>query len=203
MYNLKLEFAILCFTNEHIFSVYYFSPQIFLCCNTLNYSKPPSFWQSIEDWERETESWLGMAFQEIDVEHLQKEVAVFFKSATIARKILPPGNPVPGIFFEKVLQFKHVLPVVQALRNPALKDRHWQRIYQVLHMRGADSDAAGVLPVGGKADKDAAKKDGGKDGSGGKDEGSSGKQDGGKDNKNKDSGNKDVDMSDQSEWPVV
>ena len=62
------------------------------------------------------------------------QVAVVSQRAAVAQDQAPPdddgprGNPAVLEFLDRVLQFKHVLPVVSALRNPALKARHWHQI---------------------------------------------------------------------------
>jgi dynein heavy chain, axonemal len=43
-----------------------------------------------------------------------------------------PHNAVTGGLKQRVQDFQSVLPVVISLRNPALKDRHWRKIENVL-----------------------------------------------------------------------
>jgi dynein heavy chain len=44
---------------------------------------------------------------------------------------LPPNKLVPK-FRNKVDEFRNLQPVVQALRNRALKERHWHKIFDVI-----------------------------------------------------------------------
>ena len=83
------------------------------------FSNMAKFWRGIEEWERLSLQWLETPFSEINVESLQKEVTVYYKIVNGAKRTLQHNQAV-AVFFDKVLQFKNVLPVVQALRNPAL-----------------------------------------------------------------------------------
>ncbi|CAD7967000.1 unnamed protein product, partial [Amoebophrya sp. A25] len=87
------------------------------------------FWRGVEDWERDSARWIGCAFCSIDVEQL---IAGFHRIASVSAKLLAKTHPCVPIFLEKVLQFKNLLPVVSALRNPALRKRHWDPIMRLL-----------------------------------------------------------------------
>ena len=62
------------------------------------------------------------------------------------------GNEVPIIWGAAVVQFKNTLPVVVALRNKALKDRHWamitEMIGQELNLEADDFTLGALLEMG-------------------------------------------------------
>merc|ERR1719174_2317414 len=84
--------------------------------------------------------WNDSQFKAIDVESITKDIQVYFKVANQAAKQLT-GNQVAPLFAEKVDNFKNTLPVVMALRNKALKPRHWESITETLGGMELDLDA--------------------------------------------------------------
>ena len=66
-----------------------------------------------------------------DVEHITESTQNFQKVATRAERGLP-GNTVAERLRDAVTTFRATLPVVADLRCPALKERHWQRLHELL-----------------------------------------------------------------------
>ncbi|KAF4734436.1 hypothetical protein FOZ63_026092, partial [Perkinsus olseni] len=88
-------------------------------------------WKSLEEWEQTSEQWLQWRFGLVDVDKISKEVAVYQKVAMQSTKQLET-NAVAAKFTAKVTAFKNTLPVVMALRNSALKERHWEEINEII-----------------------------------------------------------------------
>ncbi|CAE8588829.1 unnamed protein product, partial [Polarella glacialis] len=93
-------------------------------------------WRGVDTWEDLSVEWNNQVFATVDVESISKEVANFNKIATQSAKAMP-DNEVPKQWGATVLQFKNTLPVVVALRNKALKPRHWEVITSLI---GEDLD---------------------------------------------------------------
>lgn len=89
-------------------------------------------WEGLRDWTGLQESWVAMPFEEIDAEDLNMQVQVFMKTAVRAERGLP-GNMAAPKLRAVVEEFKMLLPVVQDLRNHALKPRHWEEIESVIN----------------------------------------------------------------------
>ena len=53
------------------------------------------------------------------------------KTAMKAQRLLE-GNPVVQMLKERIVKFKETMPIVVDLRNPALADRHWAEITELL-----------------------------------------------------------------------
>ena len=64
---------------------------------------------------------------ELDVSMLERELARFNKTVYLASKGLPANKVVPRLK-ASVEELNPILPVVVNLRNPALQDRHWEKI---------------------------------------------------------------------------
>ena len=53
----------------------------------------------------------------------------FHKSVFKMERGLPPNKLVPK-FRNNVDEYRNLLPVIQALRNNALRERHWQKVFE-------------------------------------------------------------------------
>jgi len=84
-------------------------------------------WQGLYDWDGMTNEWNNSKFSNIEVENINKSVERYLKIGLKSKRELE-DNPVPNILVEKVNQFKHTMPVVAAMRNNCLKERHWKKI---------------------------------------------------------------------------
>ena len=62
----------------------------------------------------------------------------FYPKTGVSRAL--PDNPVAPKLRAIVDEFKKVVPVVQSLRNPALKERHWEEIEGALNHKFSDDD---------------------------------------------------------------
>ncbi|XP_059157269.1 dynein axonemal heavy chain 6-like [Physella acuta] len=89
-------------------------------------------WESLEEWEKLVEEWKGTPFDSINVEALQKSVNKFTQTVYMLEKGLPHNQVVPRLK-DRVLDFKQGMPVITALRNPALRPRHWEEIQRVIN----------------------------------------------------------------------
>ncbi|CEL99773.1 unnamed protein product [Vitrella brassicaformis CCMP3155] len=88
-------------------------------------------WRSIDAWDKLSKVWNDTQFSEIDVETIQKEIQVYNKVALQSEKAMPE-NPVVFQLKDVVINFKNTMPVVLALRNKALKERHWTKINELI-----------------------------------------------------------------------
>ncbi|XP_028414460.1 dynein heavy chain 6, axonemal-like [Dendronephthya gigantea] len=90
-----------------------------------------TLWNSRIEWEVNHEEWMNAIFENIDPELLTNHVMKYHKVVLQLEKGLPPNAVVPQLR-GKVDNMRHKLPVISDLRNPALKQRHWDAIQQVL-----------------------------------------------------------------------
>ncbi|KAK3237367.1 hypothetical protein CYMTET_52552 [Cymbomonas tetramitiformis] len=86
-------------------------------------------WESLQDWSELTAKWSEHQFNLIDVADLEEKVNKYNKMVMRLQRGLPPNKLVP-ILQEKVHEFKETLPVITNLRNPALKERHWEKVQE-------------------------------------------------------------------------
>ncbi|KAJ0392153.1 hypothetical protein P43SY_009213 [Pythium insidiosum] len=81
-----------------------------------------SLWVAVERWNMTYRNAMTNPFVEVNAEELSKEVAVAYKDA----------NDVTSIFKDRAADFKLKMPVILELGNPAMKDRHWEKIFKAL-----------------------------------------------------------------------
>eukprot|EP00112_Aurelia_sp_Birch-Aquarium-sp1_P026161 Seg91.5 transcript_id=Seg91.5/GoldUCD/mRNA.D3Y31 product="Dynein heavy chain 6 axonemal" protein_id=Seg91.5/GoldUCD/D3Y31 len=89
-------------------------------------------WDSLSKWDEALAEWMEALFNELSPETLNAEVMKYVKDVLRLEKGLPPNGVVP-ILKEKVDNMRVKLPVVTDLRNPSLKQRHWDAIEHVVN----------------------------------------------------------------------
>ncbi|XP_063958044.1 dynein axonemal heavy chain 6-like isoform X2 [Lytechinus pictus] len=88
-------------------------------------------WESSDEWGNLVEDWTETQFDGLNVDIMQKNVSKFTQTVFMLEKGLPPNEVLPRLK-ERVLSFKQGMPVITALRNPALRPRHWQEIQNLI-----------------------------------------------------------------------
>ncbi|KAL8598272.1 hypothetical protein ACOMHN_035222 [Nucella lapillus] len=89
-------------------------------------------WQSLEEWTRLVDDWTATSFDSINVEALQKNVNKFTQTVYMLEKGLPHNEVLPQLK-DKVMDFKQGMPVITSLRNPSLRQRHWEGIQRIIN----------------------------------------------------------------------
>ncbi|XP_031643456.1 dynein heavy chain 6, axonemal [Oncorhynchus kisutch] len=84
-------------------------------------------WGMQKEWDKHYSRWRTTTFELLNVDDLQNDVSRFTQTIYMLEKGLPENNIVP-ILKQKVMDFKLCLPIVLALRNPYLRQRHWEDI---------------------------------------------------------------------------
>lgn len=103
-----------------------------------------SLWASKRDWAQLRDGWLATAFDQVDVGSVDEQVMRFGKLLFKLDKGLP-RNTVLGPVQSSVDQFKLFIPVLQALRNPAMKSRHWTKVEDAIGGKPIVRDSAFTL----------------------------------------------------------
>ena len=88
-------------------------------------------WRGRKEWQLKQEEWRSKQFLDIDVENVQATVERLNKSANLCSKELPT-NPVARLFKEEVDGFKDVVACLMCLRDPAIQERNWDEIRDLL-----------------------------------------------------------------------
>ncbi|KAJ1569497.1 Dynein heavy chain 1, axonemal [Cladochytrium tenue] len=97
-----------------------------------------SLWSTAYDWVKWREQWLHGSFLGLNAEDVEKNLTnawrTIFKSIKMFKN-LPGCLSVANQLKEEMDDFKPYLPLIQALRNPGMRDRHWEKLSEELSMK--------------------------------------------------------------------
>eukprot|EP00727_Mastigamoeba_balamuthi_P014495 m51a1_g9670 putative dynein heavy chain axonemal (5182) ;mRNA; r:1243469-1265072 len=84
-------------------------------------------WQLTDEWAHTWEEWRTIRFSEITIAKMEEEAQQYQK------KMIKLGKDIKGLevwvtLKERIDQFCAGLPLIQDLKNPALRPRHWDRL---------------------------------------------------------------------------
>ena len=90
-------------------------------------------WVTADEWLKNEEKWLNGAFGDIDADDCEETTQTSFKTMfKYARKFTNEGitgcATVATTIRDQIDVFKPFVPVVKALRNPGMRDRHWHSL---------------------------------------------------------------------------
>ncbi|XP_078503488.1 dynein axonemal heavy chain 14 [Lissotriton helveticus] len=84
-------------------------------------------WESQEEWGKLSTEWKLTLFDNLNVDLIQRDVSRLTHTIFMLEKGLP-ANDILSSLKQNVVDFKQGLPVIVALRNPFLQQRHWDII---------------------------------------------------------------------------
>ncbi|KAJ3215607.1 Dynein heavy chain 6, axonemal [Dinochytrium kinnereticum] len=90
-----------------------------------------TLWVSLKDWEALTESWKSQPFDSLSTEEVNTQITAYLKTVYNLDKGLPPNEVVPKLK-AMVDEYRTMYSTIVDLRNPALKQRHWEKIQDAL-----------------------------------------------------------------------
>ncbi|CAH1962387.1 unnamed protein product [Acanthoscelides obtectus] len=91
-------------------------------------------WESVDSWAKTVDEWYHCEFSTLNVDDMNTFTAKNMKYVTQLEKGLPANLIVPKLRDEVELM-KDKLPVVTYLRNPAMKNRHWLKVENLLNYK--------------------------------------------------------------------
>lgn len=84
-------------------------------------------WGLVREWQGYYASWKDGSFEEIKVEEIE-EVAVRVGKSVMKLGRDLKGWPVWAWLKDTIDAFKRTMPLITDLRNPAMRDRHWDQL---------------------------------------------------------------------------
>ncbi|XP_053845413.1 dynein axonemal heavy chain 1 [Vidua macroura] len=88
-------------------------------------------WTTVSDWIKWNESWMNDSLLKIEAEELEKNVNDSVKTMQRCVKQFkdsPDCQSVAMEFRDKMDDFKQYVPLIQGLRNPGMRSRHWEML---------------------------------------------------------------------------
>ncbi|GAA6221830.1 dynein heavy chain 1, axonemal-like [Lates japonicus] len=95
-------------------------------------------WATTSDWLRWHESWLNDPLSSIDPEQLERNVADAHKTmhkCIKQFKDIPDCQMVATLIRNKIEDFRPYIPLIQGLRNPGMRSRHWEMLSERIQMK--------------------------------------------------------------------
>ncbi|RHY32696.1 hypothetical protein DYB32_002341, partial [Aphanomyces invadans] len=96
-------------------------------------------WAFYDEWESVWSSWKGNVFGELEVDTMETTAAQFFKMITKFGKDMKEWA-IWSSMKEKIDQFRATLPLIQDLKNEALRPRHWAQLKEEMD-KSFDADS--------------------------------------------------------------
>lgn len=88
-------------------------------------------WKTVAHWNEQCERWMNEDFLKVNVEDMNKDVNVYFKESYAFHKKL--NNEVTLRLKEGVNDLKVKMGAVMELGNPAMRPRHWEKLFKLLN----------------------------------------------------------------------
>eukprot|EP01028_Stygiella_incarcerata_P009150 TRINITY_DN426_c0_g1_i1.p1 TRINITY_DN426_c0_g1~~TRINITY_DN426_c0_g1_i1.p1 ORF type:complete len:4140 (-),score=1088.60 TRINITY_DN426_c0_g1_i1:191-12610(-) len=92
-------------------------------------------WTSMSDWRNWHNAWMNDPFTSIDAEEMEKNTMNVWRGMLKSVKVFreqPKLLALADAVKKEVDEFKPNLPLVQALRQPGMRDRHWDQLKEKL-----------------------------------------------------------------------
>nr|XP_019941835.1 PREDICTED: dynein heavy chain 1, axonemal [Paralichthys olivaceus] len=88
-------------------------------------------WTTTSEWLHRHENWINNPLSSIDPEQLERNVTEAHKTMHICIKQfkdMPGCELVATVIQGQIEDFRHYIPLIQGLRNPGMKNRHWEML---------------------------------------------------------------------------
>lgn len=86
-------------------------------------------WELTKEWELYWDSWKAGRFTELQTAEMETQSqSVYKKLAKLSRELKDKNWEIVEASRSKVDQFKRTMPLIQDLKNPAMRERHWTQI---------------------------------------------------------------------------
>ncbi|XP_022600673.1 LOW QUALITY PROTEIN: dynein heavy chain 1, axonemal-like [Seriola dumerili] len=95
-------------------------------------------WTTTSEWLHSHESWLNDSLSSIDPEQLERNVTDAHKTmhkCIKQFKDIPECQMVATVIRNKIEDFLPYIPLIQGLRNPGMKSRHWEMLSERIQMK--------------------------------------------------------------------
>ncbi|KAL0210647.1 hypothetical protein RCL1_005083 [Eukaryota sp. TZLM3-RCL] len=98
-----------------------------------NFAPFSDLWITAYDWIHGKSAWLSDSWYSLDAETMEKTVSVQFKTINkVSRQLkdVPSCQKIALKIKEDMEEFTPHVPLIVAMRNPGIRDRHWEEISQ-------------------------------------------------------------------------
>ncbi|XP_070849918.1 dynein axonemal heavy chain 2 [Chaetodon trifascialis] len=90
-------------------------------------------WEFTQDWNTNWNIWKAGQFATLQTESMESAAQDMFKKLLkLQRELKDKEWDIVDFSMNKIDQFKRIIPLIDDLRNPAMRDRHWKQICEEL-----------------------------------------------------------------------
>jgi hypothetical protein len=98
-----------------------------------------ALWNTMNDFDKKRNIWLTDPFTNLDPEEVEKSVQTWWRTVFKVGKTFESTQPevfaMASLVKEDLEQFKTNVPIITALRNPGMRDRHWETLSAEINMQ--------------------------------------------------------------------
>jgi dynein heavy chain len=98
---------------------------------TKQYEERLDLWQCLHDFQETTGKWREVPFNTMDVEDGNKTLQIHLKKSFGLHKKF--HDPISDLYSQSVQEWKEFMPIILDLGNPAMRPRHWKRVFHLLN----------------------------------------------------------------------
>ena len=104
-----------------------------------NFEPYANLWLTAKEWTEAWEIWTKGTFIDLNAEDVEKRVDKFFSAINKAHKYFTKQNmeeqaSIASLIRSQVLTFRPEVPLLVTLRNPGMRNRHWEQISKQLEV---------------------------------------------------------------------
>eukprot|EP01065_Artemidia_motanka_P041381 TRINITY_DN5358_c0_g5_i2.p1 TRINITY_DN5358_c0_g5~~TRINITY_DN5358_c0_g5_i2.p1 ORF type:complete len:1991 (+),score=712.52 TRINITY_DN5358_c0_g5_i2:84-6056(+) len=98
------------------------------------YNDKFDLWNSLQSWEEKRRMWFSTPLDRLEMPDVKKQIEELYSKSYKMHKSDPDG--VTEKLMNSVGAERQLLPVMESLGNKALKDRHWEKIFEEIQKAG-------------------------------------------------------------------
>jgi dynein heavy chain len=88
-------------------------------------------WNSVKSWRTKTSSWMAASLNMLSTDKMNTEINSFAATIAECARVMLTSSVIASMK-DSLDQFKVLLPLIQDLKSPALKARHWQEMWEAV-----------------------------------------------------------------------
>ena len=82
------------------------------------------------DWENLWDTWKETVFKVLETSQMETQAAIFLKRVGKIQRVTKATSRIGGwkcldAIKNRILQFQNTMPLIQDLKNPVIRERHW------------------------------------------------------------------------------
>ncbi|KAK4876213.1 hypothetical protein RN001_012635 [Aquatica leii] len=90
-------------------------------------------WQLTDEWDTAWESYKTGGFWSIKTDEMEDKAQTLFRKLTrLSRELRDKGWDIVDVTRARVDAFRRTLPLISDLKNPAMRNRHWDKVREVM-----------------------------------------------------------------------